>query len=246
MRVVKSLVLGAGIAALTAGLAAAAPALSETDLNVRAGPGTEYEVIGVIPAGSRVEVAGCTGSWCQVNFRGGRGFASASYLQLGGGAGVAVAPAPAYGGGYAYEEYDYGPSYGYYDPGHGYYGGGVGLGVTIGSGHSYGHHGWRGHRDWNRGDVNVGRGDWSRNPSYRGNFNRGGGAADGNPGGHRGTLAGGNFDHGGRSATVGTAPAGPSAGLSGRNGRASANVGAAPGSGGAAVQGGGVIDPARR
>ncbi|HEY0440495.1 MAG TPA: SH3 domain-containing protein, partial [Xanthobacteraceae bacterium] len=142
MRFAKSLMLGAGIAALSAGLAAAAPAVSEADLNVRAGPGTEYEVVGVIPAGSRVDVAGCTGSWCQVNFRGGRGYASASYLQVGGNvgsAGVAVETAPAYGGGYAYEEYDSGPSYGSYDPGYGYdegygyYGGGVGVGVTVGS-----------------------------------------------------------------------------------------------------------------
>ena len=123
----KTILFGAASAlVLSVSAASAAPATAETSLNVRSGPGTEYEVIGAIPAGATVDVRGCSGSWCQVNFRGERGFASRSYLAMGGGAGPAVGVAVAPG--YAY--YD-GPYYDdYYD--YGYYGPGVGFSVGVG------------------------------------------------------------------------------------------------------------------
>lgn len=100
MHLKATLFAAASALALSAGVAAAAPATAETSLNVRSGPGTEYQVVGTIPAGGAVDVGGCTGSWCQVRFSGGAGFASRSYLAMGGGpaAGVAVAVAPAPGG----------------------------------------------------------------------------------------------------------------------------------------------------
>src|SRR5690242_10050339 len=87
----------AGVALLlSAGAAAAAPATVSTDLNMRSGPGTQYGVVGTIPAGETVDVGGCTGSWCAVNFNGRTGYASANYLSggasVGGGGVVAVAP----------------------------------------------------------------------------------------------------------------------------------------------------------
>lgn len=89
----KSTTLGA-IAVLLAGAGAAAayPATVTTNLNVRSGPGTNYAVIDNLPAGSVVDIAGCTGNWCEVA---GTGWASASYLATGRGPAYSAAP-PAY------------------------------------------------------------------------------------------------------------------------------------------------------
>ena len=81
---IKTKLLGAAaVLLLSAGAAAAAPAVSRSDLNVRSGPGTEYGVVGVIQAGETVDVASCNGAWCQVAFEGGTGYANRSYLQIG-------------------------------------------------------------------------------------------------------------------------------------------------------------------
>ena len=105
----KSVLFAAASAlVLSAGMAAAAPAVVESPLNLRAGPGPQYPVVGSLPGGATVDVAVCTGSWCQVQFGDESGFASRSYLSMAGGAGPAfVAAAP----GYAYDDgpyYDYG------------------------------------------------------------------------------------------------------------------------------------------
>ena len=108
----KTKLLGAAaVLLLSAGAAAAAPAVSRADLNVRSGPGTEYGVVGVIQAGETVDVGGCKAAWCQVAFEGGTGYANRSYLQMAGApsAGVVV-QAPVYDP-YDYD-YDYGYSYG--------------------------------------------------------------------------------------------------------------------------------------
>lgn len=154
----KTKLLYAGAALLlSAGAAAAAPAVSRADLNVRSGPGTEYAVVGVIQAGQTVDVAGCSGSWCQVAFDGGSGFASRSYLQMAAGApGVGVAvQAP------AYDPYDYG----YYDYGYSY---GPSIGFYSGPRYHRGwRHGWNGRPGgWQHGGRNAGnwrggdRGNW--------------------------------------------------------------------------------------
>ena len=96
---------------LSAGSALAVPATAETDLNVRSGPGTQFPVIGSIPDGQTVDVANCSGAWCQVSFGGGTGYASQNYLEIGG----AVAPGPAVAvSPYVYDDddYDYGYTYG--------------------------------------------------------------------------------------------------------------------------------------
>lgn len=75
-----------GAAALLA--AAALPAMAQTavtavtDLNVRAGPGPQYQVIGVMPIDSSANLNGCAegSSWCSVTWSGGDGWVSSDYL----------------------------------------------------------------------------------------------------------------------------------------------------------------------
>jgi uncharacterized protein YraI len=116
---------------LIAGASAANAAVVSGDLNLRSGPGTGYRVIDTMPAGSYVDVLGCTGSWCQVQFAGVTGYASASYL---GGGGYAAAPVyaepPIYSG-----PYYAGPAFGL----------GVGIGPRWGWGGGW-HHRWHHHR----------------------------------------------------------------------------------------------------
>lgn len=110
--------LAAGLLALSGGIAAAAPATVSTDLNLRAGPGTQYGVVALLPVGSTVDTGGCGNGWCQVNFGGYSGYVSARYLDVGGA--VYAEPAPVYVDQPYYGSPYYG-SNGIY--GRGYYGG---------------------------------------------------------------------------------------------------------------------------
>jgi uncharacterized protein YraI len=80
----KQVILAAavGLFALP-GIAAAQSAWVVTDLNMRSGPGPQYDVRGVIPANQSVRVEGCTESlsWCRVNHDGRAGWVFADYLQ---------------------------------------------------------------------------------------------------------------------------------------------------------------------
>lgn len=188
MKTIRTVLLASGAALLlSTGIAAAAPGTARTDLNVRSGPGTNYPVVGSLQSGETVDVQGCTGSWCQVSFSGGSGFASQSYLAMAGGvpsAGVAVTEG--YAPGYAYSE----PSYGYDDDYYGYgYDYGPSVGVFVGggrfhNGHRYDHR-WGGRPGgWQGGRTGVATGTWQGRPGGwqgRGGFsgNRVGGAAPG-------------------------------------------------------------------
>src|SRR5712691_3233644 len=142
MMLMKRMLTGAALVALSTGSAAAAPAVVEAGIDLRSGPGTQFAVVTVIPPGATVDVRGCQGRWCQVSFAGVVGFADRGYLRL---AGPLVAPAygPAYAAyerPYAYDDdyAGYGPAYGYgyagdyayYDGG--YYGPGYRSGVSVG------------------------------------------------------------------------------------------------------------------
>src|SRR6516165_3673847 len=59
----KSVALGASLVVLSAGWALAAPAIVLDYLNLRAGPGYNYAVIEIIPAGWMVEAGGCADGW---------------------------------------------------------------------------------------------------------------------------------------------------------------------------------------
>jgi uncharacterized protein YraI len=74
---------GIGISALLTGSAMAdVAAVATTDLNVRAGPGTEFQVIGVIGGGQPVAIQGCVenAKWCSIGLEGGDGWVYSDYL----------------------------------------------------------------------------------------------------------------------------------------------------------------------
>ncbi len=89
----KRVLFAAAVAtAMGAGAAMAAPAVVTTDLNVRAGQGTNHPIVGVLPEGSVVETRGCGDGWCFIPQLG--GYASASYLSPAGRGAVRVERAP--------------------------------------------------------------------------------------------------------------------------------------------------------
>src|SRR6185295_17846387 len=124
-----TLLSAASALVLSAGAAAAMPATAESPVNMRAGPGTQFEVLATIPGGATVDVGGCAANWCQVSYGGESGYANSSYLAMAGepapSAGVVVAPGYAYDDAplYADDYYIYGDTYGpgfrfYANPGH--------------------------------------------------------------------------------------------------------------------------------
>ena len=72
--------LGAMLLAGTAMAQTAATAT--TDLNIRSGPGPQFDVIGVIPGGASATLGGCleAGNWCQVTHEGTQGWVFGDYL----------------------------------------------------------------------------------------------------------------------------------------------------------------------
>lgn len=58
-------------------------ATASADLNLRAGPGPVHDILGVIPEGESVEVAGCleAENWCEVTRDGTQGWAYGAYLE---------------------------------------------------------------------------------------------------------------------------------------------------------------------
>ena len=81
------------VALLAAAIAILSPASAEaaarpngyavTNVNMRAGPGTYYPVIVVVPARAPISIRGCLGdyTWCDVLFQGARGWMRSIYLQ---------------------------------------------------------------------------------------------------------------------------------------------------------------------
>ena len=69
--------------------AAAWPAEVTSDLNMRAGPGTNHRVVMVMPRGAVVDVRGCQANWCEIGYANRTGFASRSFLRR-----VEARPAP--------------------------------------------------------------------------------------------------------------------------------------------------------
>jgi SH3 domain-containing protein len=70
------------------------PAFVMTGVELRSGPGARYGLVQVVPEGTTVDVAKCSGGWCDVVWRSRRGYASASALSIGeaGAAGAYVLP----------------------------------------------------------------------------------------------------------------------------------------------------------
>lgn len=57
------------------------PAIATTNVNMRVGPSTNYQVIAVVRSGDQVAVNRCTGGWCLVDFGRDRGWISQSFLR---------------------------------------------------------------------------------------------------------------------------------------------------------------------
>ncbi len=83
MTIRTGLIAGAFAAAMVAPVAAnAASGYATGDVNMRTGPGTQYQRITTIPQGARVDVRGCSG-WCRLSYGGYTGYASANYIASG-------------------------------------------------------------------------------------------------------------------------------------------------------------------
>lgn len=89
------------IAVILTALPAAAqsrPAIAYTtaNLNMRAGPGTNYPVIITVPRGGGVTIFGCTPDykWCDAAFTNAKGWVSGKYLNYGGDGGYYGQPIP--------------------------------------------------------------------------------------------------------------------------------------------------------
>ncbi|WP_417205055.1 DUF1236 domain-containing protein [Antarctobacter sp.] len=79
----RTAMLTASTAIFAAGsVAAATTATAVTDLNIRSGPGPQYEITGVITGQDQAEVDGCLDevNWCKVSYEGQEGWAYGAYL----------------------------------------------------------------------------------------------------------------------------------------------------------------------
>ena len=68
--------------AMTGAAFAQSAVVATTDLNVRAGPGPQHQVVGVIGSGQSANLNGCleASKWCVVAFNGGEGWVYSDYL----------------------------------------------------------------------------------------------------------------------------------------------------------------------
>jgi uncharacterized protein YraI len=82
MNRLKRIVALAGATMLGIATAQAAPGFATADVNLRAGPDTDYPSVEVIPNGAPVEIAGCLEdeSWCDVAAGPNRGWVYSEYL----------------------------------------------------------------------------------------------------------------------------------------------------------------------
>jgi uncharacterized protein YraI len=77
------LTCAATLVMLSIGPAAAAPAYVLTTVNLRAGAGTNNEIVAKIAGGSLIDATNCT-EWCEVEWQGKKGFAIASAIDRSG------------------------------------------------------------------------------------------------------------------------------------------------------------------
>lgn len=75
-------VVGSALAVLQVSAGAAERATVTAKVNLRAGPGSKYEALGVVPSGGVVTVYSCRSGfdWCNVDYRGKRGYLAGRYL----------------------------------------------------------------------------------------------------------------------------------------------------------------------
>ena len=136
MSLMRAAASAAIVTLLSTVCATAKPIATFAETNLRKGPGTDTEVLTLIPKGTTVEVGKCTNGWCEASLNGQDGFVIGRNV----GMGPRPAPRPAPGGPYIEEEEVVagppGPPLGYYRP---YY-----------RPYPYGYYGW-GYRGWGWG-----------------------------------------------------------------------------------------------
>lgn len=57
---------------------------SGSTVNMRKGPGTNYDIIARVPVGQTVDVVGDLGDWCQIGYKGDVGWMQSNYLEYAG------------------------------------------------------------------------------------------------------------------------------------------------------------------
>jgi len=77
-------ICAAALTALSAAPALADPAYVKSTVHLRAGPGTDNESLGKIPAGSLIDASNCAEGWCAVDWKGKKGFSIATALDQSG------------------------------------------------------------------------------------------------------------------------------------------------------------------
>lgn len=80
LNVVTGIAVAAAAVVVFLPAAQAAPGTVTTHVNVRTGPGTNFQVVDTAARGERVDVQRCQGSWCYVVRSGPDGWVSANYL----------------------------------------------------------------------------------------------------------------------------------------------------------------------
>ena len=120
MSFVRAAASAAIVTLLSVVSATAKPIATTGETNLRKGPGTDTEVLTLIPKGTTVEVGKCTNGWCEASFDGKDGYVIARNV------GLAPRPAPRGRAMGQVQVYDEGPAYGpppvYYRRPYPYYG----------------------------------------------------------------------------------------------------------------------------
>lgn len=79
-----SILSALGLSFLAGSAVASTPGFTTANVNLRAGPGTGYPVVVTVPNGAPITTYGCLANytWCDVSWRGERGWMSASYIYI--------------------------------------------------------------------------------------------------------------------------------------------------------------------
>ena len=83
MSLVRAAASAAIVILLSVVSATAKPIATTGETNLRKGPGTDTEVLTLIPKGGVVEVGKCTNGWCEASFDGKDGYVIARNVGLG-------------------------------------------------------------------------------------------------------------------------------------------------------------------
>jgi len=89
---VRTKLIAVTLLLLPAAHALAEPAIVQSKLNLRAGPGPAFPVLAVLPAGTKLSTQKCGDEWCRVSFGRQPGYVSREFLKFGNDSYASVAP----------------------------------------------------------------------------------------------------------------------------------------------------------